>query len=199
MPSAARSLTENKFQPASRLRFVHDPLRAAVHVAWRQRRAAPRIRDALRARTAVRRQRSGGRAAGGSPCAIAMGSTRSAPGERSHGRWRPSSRDLLPGAQALGLRFGDGEGLLATRSARSRIVKAPATCWPKARGAPRRRRRQQSASGRCTSRASSCPGYDPRSLKTMALGLGRQSARRVPQPVGRVRSRFLRRGGSIPR
>ena len=46
-----------------------------------------------------------------------------------------------------------------------------ARCWRKVRGGPPWKSATPANIGRCTSRDLELPGYEPRSLKTMALGL----------------------------
>jgi aldehyde:ferredoxin oxidoreductase len=79
-------------------------------------------------------------------------------------------RGLLPGAQDMGLRFGRGEGVLAAIHA---IGRREGLGDLLAEGS----RRAADAIGGCSSdwamhvKGLELPGYDPRSLKTMALGL----------------------------
>jgi aldehyde:ferredoxin oxidoreductase len=86
--------------------------------------------------------------------------------------WAIESADkgLLPAARNLGLRFGDGEGLLAGIDA---IARREGVGNLLAEGS----RRAASETGGSSSdwamhvKGLELPGYDPRSLKTMALGL----------------------------
>lgn len=81
-----------------------------------------------------------------------------------------SEKGLLPDAQTLGLRFGNGEGVLAAIQA---IAERDGVGALLAEGS----RRAAIETGRDSSywamhvKGLELPGYDPRSLKTMALGL----------------------------
>jgi aldehyde:ferredoxin oxidoreductase len=79
-------------------------------------------------------------------------------------------KGLLPGAQALGLRFGDGEGVLAAIHAIGGCEGVGALL---AEGSKRAaiETGSNSADWAMHVKGLELPGYDPRSLKTMALGL----------------------------
>jgi aldehyde:ferredoxin oxidoreductase len=79
-------------------------------------------------------------------------------------------KGLLPGAQALGLRFGDGEGVLAAIRA---IAERDGVGALLAEGSKRAAIETGSNSSDWAMHVKGLelPGYDPRSLKTMALGL----------------------------
>lgn len=81
-----------------------------------------------------------------------------------------SQKGLLPGAQALGLRFGDGDGVLAAIHA---IAARDGVGDLLAEGSKRAAIETggDSADWAMHVKGLELPGYDPRSLKTMALGL----------------------------
>ena len=68
------------------------------------------------------------------------------------------------------LRFGDATRCSA-RSRRSARARASGSCSRSAHAPPRKRSATGPRSLLRTSRASSCPGYEPRTLQAMALGL----------------------------
>jgi aldehyde:ferredoxin oxidoreductase len=81
-----------------------------------------------------------------------------------------AEKGLLPGARALGLRFGDGEGVLAAIHA---IAGCEGVGALLAEGSKRAALEtgSNSADWAMHVKGLELPGYDPRSLKTMALGL----------------------------
>ena len=105
---------------------------------------------------------------------------------------------MLPEAEALGLRFGHGDAVLATIRA---IANREGVGALLAEGS----KRAAIETGRDSSywamqvKGLELPGYDPRSLKTMALGLAVSPRGACHNLVWRVRSRLFRRGGSVPR
>ena len=68
------------------------------------------------------------------------------------------------------LRFGDAAAL-AGRSTRSPRARASATCSPRARAAPPRRSARRPRRFAPHVKGLELPGYEPRTLQTMALGL----------------------------
>ena len=186
---AAEDLAEAAPRRARQLRLVLDRLRA--HLQGRRRQAGARgVRERLRARPAVRRVRSRRGARGQRPLRRARprhdlrrrhdrlgdGVRRARPDRRAVAALRRRRRRCCARIDEIGAREGLG-ALLAEGS----------------RAAPRRSSARARRRSRRTSRASSCPGYEPRTLQAMALGPGGQRARRRPQPLRRLRGRPVRR------
>ena len=179
----------------ARLRRLHRRLRASLPHAtgrWPGDLGAAGVRDALRPRLPLRGERPERRLRAAALCdELGM----DAISRRGHGRLG----DGVPRARVdLGVpadeipRLGDGAAVLAHAEADRRRGKGSATCWPRESRAAAERVGQGSDAWAMHVKGLELPGYDPRKLKTLALGLAVAAARRLPQPLVRLRGRLLR-------
>ena len=163
---------------ARSVRLVLDRLRAHLRLQGRQEGPGG-VRERVRARADVRRPPSPTPSSPPAPAATSSAWTPSRPAGTIAWAMECAERGLI---DAPWLRFGDGGGSAAGPRPDRRPRRSSVASSPRAPASPpRRSARQPRADFAPHVKGLEIPGYEPRTIQTMALGLGRQRARRRPQ------------------